>query len=63
MTPTRCFFVLLLALQMSCWTLTDKGLGKCREYSPYCVGDYQLVCEVDKRGCEVCTCTKPFPNN
>ena len=45
-----------LGLGASCATTKDYGAGKCREYTPVCLGGGDRVCETDRRGCRVCTC-------
>ena len=42
-----------------CWTVKEHGMGKCREYNPWCSGaDSKKVCVIDDKGCELCTCVK-----
>ncbi|MCB9729797.1 MAG: hypothetical protein H6744_15160 [Deltaproteobacteria bacterium] len=50
----------LLALgALGCHTrqTRDYGAGECVEYTPVCIWGTP-VCDIDKRGCRVCTCAE-----
>ena len=41
---------------------TLDGKPQCTPYRPTCLGTTQRVCDVDKDGCERCTCTGGLPH-
>ncbi len=41
---------------------TLDGKPQCTPYRPTCLGTTQRVCDLDKNGCERCTCTGGLPH-
>ncbi|MEZ4267464.1 MAG: hypothetical protein R3F39_13885 [Myxococcota bacterium] len=62
--PSRRTFLAALLLALACGALgcntrqtKNFGAGECLQYTPTCIWGV-AVCDVDKRGCRVCTCAE-----